>query len=349
MFKSLTIVFILTISACKSEVKKPNLISNPPSVEISTVIEDSISIRALDFENKQYWFAGSKAKYGYINNLTNEVITFQIDSINDLEFRSIAATPNYTYILTAGNPALVYKISQDNNKIQLVYTEEGESVFYDSMKFWNDTEGIALGDPQNGCFSLIKTIDGGKNWQKTNCEAMPKALSGEAAFAASNSNLKIYKNHIWFVTGGKHSRVFHSKNKGQSWKVYTTPVISGKQMTGIYAIDFYDENLGVIIGGDWNNKNSKNKNIAITTDGGKTWQLLSNETGPGYCSDIVFIPETQGQELLAVGSLGIWWSENQGKNWKKLSNEGFYTVEMVNKSDGFLAGHHKISRLKLKR
>ncbi len=349
MFKSLAVVLISTILACKSEVKKPESTSDSLSIEISRILEDSISIRAIDFKNKKYWFAGSNGKYGHINDLTDSVTMHQIEIKNNLEFRSLATTENYTYILTAGNPALIYKIPHKNGVPQLVYSEKGESVFYDSMKFWNDNEGIALGDPQNTCFSIIKTIDGGETWEKLKCEAMPEALPGEAAFAASNSNLKIYKNYVWFVTGGKHSRVFHSENKGQNWKVYNTPIISGQQMTGIYAIDFYDENLGTIIGGDWNNKNFKKNNIAITTDGGIKWQLLSNETGPGYCSDIIFVPETKGQELLAVGSPGIWWSGNQGKNWKKLSDEGFYTVEMISSNEGVLAGHHKVSRFKIKR
>ncbi|PCJ15457.1 MAG: RNA helicase [Gammaproteobacteria bacterium] len=41
-------------------------------------------------------------------------------------------------------------------------------------------------------------------------------------------------------------------------------------------MDFYDENLGVAIGGDYTEPNSTNANKAITKDGGKTWQLLAD-------------------------------------------------------------------------
>lgn len=340
-------ILSLIAFSCKSDLKKQNDKADPPKIEISTVLEDSISIRALDYKNEKYWFAGSNGQYGYINSLNDSVTLFQIEIENNLEFRSIAVTSNYTYILTAGNPALLYKISQENDSTNLVYTERGDSVLFDSMKFWNDDEGIAMGDPQNGCFSIIKTYDAGKSWQKVECENMPKALDGEAAFAASNSNLNMVKNQVWFVTGGKHPRIFHSKDKSLSWKAYDTPITSGGQMTGIYATDFYDKDLGVIIGGDWNNKDVNTKNKALTFDSGKTWQLISEASGPGYCSDVIFIPETQGQELLAVGTPGLWWSGNQGKNWTKLSNEGFYTVNMINATDGYLAGKHKISKFSL--
>jgi photosystem II stability/assembly factor-like uncharacterized protein len=348
--KALSLSFGLILSgSCKSEVDKTKLESSTPTIEIFEVLEDTISIRAMDYHDTKIWYAGSHGKYGSLNIMTDSISEFQIEIENNLEFRSLAITKNFTYILTAGNPALIYKISHKTDSIQLVYTENGEGVFYDSMKFWNDNEGIAMGDPQHGCFSIIKTSDAGKTWQKTKCNQMPTAYEGEAAFAASNSNLSIRGNNVWFVTGGQNSRIFHSKDKGINWKAYNTPIISGEQMTGIYATDFFNEELGVIIGGDWNNKSLKEKNKAITHDGGQTWQLISEGSGPGYCSDIIFIPKTDGQELLAVGSPGIWWSKNEGKSWTKLSNKGFYTVSMINSNDGYLAGNKKLSRFKLSR
>jgi len=42
-------------------------------------------------------------------------------------------------------------------------------------------------------------------------------------------------------------------------------------MTGIFSIDFYDMNLGVAFGGDWDNQSNNFSNKAITKDGGKSW------------------------------------------------------------------------------
>ncbi|WP_411377700.1 hypothetical protein [Flavobacterium psychrophilum] len=65
-----------------------------------------------------------------------------------IEFRSIAQTSKYIFILSVANPALLYRISKNDYKVTLVYQENHEKVFYDSMQFFNDNEGIAIGDPR---------------------------------------------------------------------------------------------------------------------------------------------------------------------------------------------------------
>ena len=339
---------LLTSTACKTNSKatEKEAFKTDVTIEIDQIMTDSISIRALDYLHTDYWYSGSDGQYGRINAATGEVKKFQLTSkeARKMEYRSIAVTEQYTYLLSAGNPALIYKITHATNEVKLVYTELGDQVFYDSMKFWNDQEGIAFGDPIEDCLSIIKTIDGGQTWTKSKCTRLPKFIIGEAAFAASNSNISIYTDNVWLVTGGAAARVLHSKDRGSTWESYDTPIIAGGEMTGIYAIDFIDDQRGILIGGDWNNKEDNAANKAITDDGGKTWKLMDAGSGPGYCGDIVFIPETEGKEILAVGPQGIWWSGTQGNSWKKLSDKGFYTVKMINNKEGFLAGRSKVSK-----
>lgn len=356
MKKLLFIAAIILITACKENAKttinQQIEVENRTNVtiEINEVLTDSISIRALDYGDGNYWFSGSNGQYGRIDSKTKKVeqskVTF--DENENTEYRSIAVTDQYTYILSAGNPALIYKVTHANDEVKLVYTEVEERVFYDSMKFWNDQEGIAFGDPTEDCLSVIKTFDGGETWAKCKCNYLPEFIKGEAAFAASNSNIAIHGDNVWLATGGAAARIFHSKDRGSNWEEYSTPMIAGGEMTGIYAIDFIDDKRGVMIGGDWNNKEDNLYNKAITYDGGKNWKYMSSGNGPGYCSDIIFIPETDGKEILAVGSEGIWWSGNQGESWKKLTNEGFYTVKMIDRKQGYLAGRNKVSSFLLK-
>lgn len=356
MKKILFFTVIILIAACKENLKpaldKQVAIENRTdlSIEINEVLTDSISIRALDYSDGDYWFAGSDGKYGRIDAATNQVETSKVTFKDDekMEYRSIAVTDQYTYILSAGNPALIYKITHANDEVKLVYTEVEERVFYDSMKFWNDQEGIAFGDPTEDCLSVIKTFDGGETWAKCKCNYLPEFIKGEAAFAASNSNIAIYQDNVWLATGGAAARIFHSTDRGSNWQEYATPMIAGGEMTGIYAIDFLDDKRGVMIGGDWNNKKDNLYNKAITYDGGKNWKFMDSGNGPGYSSDIIFIPETNGKEILTVGSEGIWWSGNEGKSWKQLTEKGFYTVKMINRSQGYLAGRNKISSFSLK-
>ncbi|MEZ4971181.1 MAG: hypothetical protein R2814_16250 [Flavobacteriaceae bacterium] len=149
-------------------------------------------------------------------------------------------------MLSIGNPALLYKTG-DKGNMELVYKEEDKGVFYDAMTFWNDREGIAVGDSMNGCLSIIITRDGGHTWKKIPCASLPKSETGEGAFAASNTNIKTLGPKAWIAT--THGNVYSTNDKGGTWEVVKTPIISEKTTQGIFSIDFYDENFGVVFGG----------------------------------------------------------------------------------------------------
>ncbi len=318
------------------------------SVEITPVFIDSLSIRAIaPVDENRVWFAADRGKVGLIDGETPKLAIIKYgDSL--LHFRSIATTKEAVFVLSIANPAVLYKIGFNGSEatnIEEVYNEKGEKVFYDSMKFWNDSEGIAIGDPVADCMSIIITRDGGNSWEKISCENLPKVERGEAAFAASNSNIALFGNHAWVATGGRKSRVMHTTDKGKTWEVFDTPIVQGKAMTGIYSIDFRDENNGVVFGGNWEDKSFNEGNKAITKDGGKTWKLIANGKDPGYRSSVKFVPGTAGQGIVAVGSPGISFSGDGGKTWKELSKEGFFALEFVNDSVAFASGNNRISRL----
>lgn len=317
-------------------------------VQSTVVYQDSVEIRAIATVNDSaVWFAGNNGKVGFIQGTTPKLANITYEGM-PLSFRSIAKTKDAVFILSIANPAVLYKIGFDGNKatyIEDVYIEKGEKVFYNSLKFWNDKEGIAMGDATDGCLSIIITRDGGKSWKKLACDELPPLNEGEVAFAASNSNIAVYKSHTWIVTGGSSSRVFHSPDKGKSWEVFDTPIVSGGEMTGIYAVDFQDAKKGVIIGGDWNHKAANKANKAVTVDGGKTWQLVNDNRNPGYKSSVRFVPNSKGKGLVAVSTSGISYSSDFGATWEEFSKEGFYALEFVNDSIAFASGKNKIARL----
>jgi photosystem II stability/assembly factor-like uncharacterized protein len=79
--------------------------------------------------------------------------------------------------------------------------------------------------------------------------------------------------NIWFATGGRAARVFHSPDRGQTWQVFDTPIIHGPDSAGIFSITFRDPLHGVIAGGDYKHPDQDGPNLAFTNDGGKTWTL----------------------------------------------------------------------------
>jgi photosystem II stability/assembly factor-like uncharacterized protein len=317
------------------------------SVRIDTIFKDKISIRAILIDKNKIWYAADKNRFGSLDlkSKTKFERVIKNDTLK-MEFRSIAQTSSNVFILNVGNPAILYQFSKTSNDKKIAYQESDPKVFYDSMQFWNDNEGIAIGDPISNCLSIIITRDGGNSWQKLSCDKLPKTEEGEAAFAASNTNIIVKNDKTWIVSGGKKSRVFYSPDKGISWKVYPTPIVQGESMTGVFTADFYDEKIGFIAGGNYEKPNQNFSNKAITTNGGKTWKLIAENEGFGYASCIQFIPKSDTKQMVCVGTSGIFYSADKGKTWKKLSDEkDLFTLRFIDEKTAVAAGKNKMVAL----
>ncbi|MFK8161200.1 MAG: WD40/YVTN/BNR-like repeat-containing protein [Lewinella sp.] len=345
--KYLLLALTLSLTTCKST---PPVVELTPTTSIDNIEEFTFasSIRAIQVVNdKTVWWAGSNGLIGHTNNGGQ---SWEIDTLKHqgepLHFRAISVTAPAVFALSIESPALLFKSSDKGRNWGLVYQEEHPAAFYDAMQFWNSEEGIAMGDPTDGCISIIITRDGGDSWQKLPCSQLPAAAEGEAAFAASNSNIALHGDHAWVVTGGAKARILHSSDKGKSWSISQSPIKEGGQMTGIYSVDFWDASRGIIFGGDWNEQSDNRQNKATTTDGGKNWQLTADGAGPGYRSSVKYFPNGRGQAILAVGLPGISLSQDAGKSWRNISSESWYAASFVpGKNACWLAGNKKIGKV----
>ncbi len=328
--------------SCKKEYRPRNIYK----ITIQEFKIDSTSIRAITvIDENIIHFAGSNGKVGFTLDAGKtwniKTIKYQ-DSILS-HFRSIAINGKNIFTLSIENPALLYKNEQ------LVYKEDNEKVFYDSMQFFADGKhGIAVGDPTEDCPSIILTSDGGNSWIKISCDKLPKFEDGEAFFAASNTNIKIIDNTVWIASGGKKARILKSEDTGKTWQIFNTPIIQGNGPQGIYSIDFTDKNNGIAIGGDYSNPEDNCKNKAVTIDGGKTWQIISDNQDPSYKSCVQYVPNTNGKEIFAVGKTGVSFSNDAGLSWKEVSKDSYYAIQFVDKNTAWLSGNNKIGKLVLK-
>ena len=337
----ITILFFL-IACNNNYIPRENI-----TVSINKFDLDSTSIRAIEIVNdSSIVYAGSKGDLGILTSSgkfigTKNIIT---DTIVP-HFRALAYTKTAVFALNVGNPALLYKYK--NNQLEIVYKEENEKVFYDSMQFFDELNGIAIGDPTDTCLSILITRDGGNTWGKIKCEDLPQIEEGEAAFAASNTNIAIVGKNAWIVTGGTKARVFHTSDMGITWSVYNTPITQGKSTTGIYTVDFYNDKQGIICGGDYLDKFGNSANKSITKDGGKTWKIVAENASPKYVSCVQYVPETDGKEIFAVSTNGVFYSKNYGENWKKVSDEGFYSIRLFDRNTAWLSGNNVIAKMKI--
>lgn len=342
--KKVFFIIIILIS-CKSVLKKNA--SAVSSVKIDTLLLDKINIRAISVSENNVFYAADKNRIGSINTSTGKKIALNIkkDSIK-IEFRSCAKTADSFFALSIANPALLYKFSNDLLIKKLVYTEQHENIFYDSMQFYDNLHGIAVGDPIDGRMSIIVTKDGGETWKKNSPENSPNLVDGEAFFAASNTTINLKNGKTWVVSGGKKSRVFYSEDQGITWKIIETPIVQGETMTGIFTADFYNDKIGIVAGGNYEKPTQNFKNKAITINGGTTWKLIGEHEAFGYSSCVQFFPKSEGKRMVSIGLTGLYVSNNFGLNWIKLSDDKtLFTIRFINKNTAIAAGKDKIIRI----
>ena len=337
---------LILLYSCSSDIQLPE------SLQIDNVQMEGLSIRAIQALDEDIcWFSGSNGSFGYT---MDGGLLWSVDSIPEakgMELRSIAVQNDSTvFVMTVGSPALIFRTSSRGKKWTEVYRNESEDVFFDSMKFWDTYQGIAFGDPNNGCFHILTTRDGGNTWQRVSCERLPDYVEGEAAFAASNTNIKCFGQEGWIITGGTASRLLYTADRGSSWSVYPTPIHQGGEMTGGFSMDMWDGKKGVVIGGNWEEPEDNSESLIRTLDGGKNWTLIKGEGTPGYRSCIQYVPGYKGNWLLAIGYPGMDLSADGGESWKHMNDEKWFSFSFSPTGRRcFLAGPGKLGSFSLER
>lgn len=286
---------------------------------------------------KVAWVSGTKGTYG---RTTDAGKTWSVGIVRDaekLDFRDVEAFSESTaYLLSAGpgEDSRIYKTTDGGKSWSLQFKNSEPAAFFDAIAFWDDKNGIALSDPVKGRFLLIVTADGGKSWNRLPEKSLPKTLPNEGAFAASGTCLVTRgEKDVWFVTGGaKSARVFHSRDRGQSWEVSETPTIAGTASAGNFSIAFRDKQHGMVVGGDYRKPNEIGATAAITSDGGKTWTPL-NKRLP-FRSAVAWAKD----RWVVVGTSGSQVSLDNGASWKPLDRENYNSVGFTSGGEGWAVG-----------
>ncbi|MEL6672369.1 MAG: oxidoreductase [Bacteroidota bacterium] len=344
VYAGILLLFIHCRTAAESPEAVPVVFS--PELEVFPVNSSIRAIAAVSAE--EVWYAGNRGQYGYtLDGGKSWVRDSMYWEGKPLEFRALVVKESAVFLLCTKSPALLFRSQDRGASWELVYQESGKGVYYNAMAFWDEREGIAVGDPvKSGCLSVIITRDGGKHWEKLPCTTLPPLVEGEAGFAASNTNIATYQNHAWVATGGQKARVFHSPDRGQNWQSFDTPMAQGGDMTGIFSVSFLNEKEGIMVGGDWEDKARIKGSRAWTQNGGQSWNTLADTVGPAFRSCIQYVPGTQGKELFAVGIPGLSYSEDGGQSWQTFSEESFYTIRMAGEDrSAWMAGRNKVARL----
>ena len=283
------------------------------------------SLRGLSVVDETVaWASGSKGWTARSINGGKTWIWKQILGYENLDFRDIEAfSANRALLLSAGTPAVILLTTDGGSVWKEVYRNDSPEIFLDGMDFWDAERGLIYGDPIKSKLVLLKTSNGGVNWENISQNNTINLMVGEASFAASGTAIRCdSKGNTWIATGGSKSRIFYSSDYGNSWKVNDCPIIQGKSSTGPFSIAFYTKKIGIAVGGDYLIDSSRVNNLILTRNSGKAWLKPFSSTF-GYRSAVEYVSKLR---LIATGPGGTDISNDGGKTWTNLSQIGYHTV-----------------------
>jgi photosystem II stability/assembly factor-like uncharacterized protein len=282
---------------------------------------------------KVAWASGNKGAVLRTDDGGNHWSVLPVPGAEGLDFRDIEATSGRTaYILSIGpgDKSRIYKTADAGTTWVLQFTNPDPKAFYDAIAFWDERNGIAVGDPVDGRFTILRTADSGKTWALTPEADRPRALPGDGMFAASGTCLIVQgRTNAWIGTGGAaQARVLRTTDRGATWSEAATPIVAGTSSAGIFSIAFSDALHGIVVGGDYRKEREPSDNIALTSDGGRTWAAAGGVKLRSFRSGVVFVPGSRGRELVAVGPAGTDRSLDGGRTWSPLGDVGFHAVSV---------------------
>lgn len=274
----------------------------------------SASIRGLSVYKNTIWVSGSAGTIGRSEDKGKTWQWMQVKGFEKTEFRDVEAlNENTAIIMGIASPANILKTNDGGKNWKVVYSNKHPSMFLDAMSFSTKGKGVIIGDPVDGKVFAAKT-NGGDQWTETSEWNLPKAISGEAFFAASGTNVVLSNKKYFLVSGGKVSRLFMNE------KSIKLPLQQGKETTGANSVAVFGKKIAVA-GGDFMQHERTDSVFAISNNKGKTWQLPT--TPPtGYRSCVCFVNK---KTLVACGINGIDISTDGGMNWRNVSRQGFNT------------------------
>lgn len=188
--------------------------------------------------------------------------------------------------------------------------------FFDEQNGWVLCERDRFQLGQNAPSYLMKTTDGGANWDRVEIGPQGSPVVVSMFFGKDKSG--------WVV--GEGGAVYSSED-GNSWRKRTAPTPFA-MMDGAFS----DENNGALVGGGGT--------IMFTEDGGQLWNLSTVFSKSETKLNSVFF--TDRRNGWTVGSQGkIYSTTNGGKSWKPQVSPAaadLYDVHFSSNNDGWAVG-----------
>lgn len=317
-----------------------------PESKIPHLIEQKIGTDALlqaisIVDENTVWLSGHNATFVRTVDGGDSWEVFQHPTGDTLQFRDLYAFDTSRIVLMSaglGSLSRIFSVTDGINWEENFVMQDSLG-FLDCMDFWDDERGIAFGDTIDEYPYILLTSDGGQTWSRAPIDEMPKAGKGEGGFAASGTCVTTGENGLaWIATGASgNARILLTRDYGVTWTSADSPIIKG-DAAGHTSIDFVNENIGFITGGDLSISDEYTHNCAFTSDGGESWTLTStpNTLGAFYGSSSVQLDDQNFTFI--CGPNGLDFTSDFGQSWTTLDTENYWAVSLNKSGVGWVSG-----------
>ncbi len=231
---------------------------------------------------------------GYVFNSTAN----RIFPAYNAPLTGVYAIDNSNAWVTTGNGHLLQTTNGGLNWIDNSYTQITN--FFNGIYFFDENNGIAIGDPQDGQFGAIRTTNGGNNWSQTSTIA---SLGNEGGLVNSHC---ILGDKIWFGTTA--GRVMRGIDFGKKW---TKGVVDVNGT--VLDLAFESTTKGMAI---YNNRSKFGNDVmlATTKDGGLNWDIEElNFTEELGIDPVELIYNQNAEKIFIICENGeVYFTENLG-------------------------------------
>lgn len=348
----LVVAFAVTVSLAQP-VHQPKL---APQTSGTTQLLISVS----PVNDRVVWASGTGGTYVVTTDGGKHWKAAVVPGADALQFRDVyAVSDKIAYLMSIGNNTTdfrIYKTLDGGANWTIEFTNQTVNAFYDCFGFWTPRRGIAHSDSVNGVFPELRTTNG-KTWNSIAAN-MPPALPGEASFAASGTCVTTEgEGNAWVATGGSATaRILATRDGGNTWNAYDTPLVSSPSAGGI-SVAFRDRFHGVVGGGDLAVNTSAD--MATSDDGGRTWTLANKPPVPGsiFClayirgmrhgndegvddeHDHAVVITAETAPNFTSGSAA--WTPDEGRTWFQIPGaSGYWAVAFASPKAGWFVGNN---------
>jgi photosystem II stability/assembly factor-like uncharacterized protein len=222
-----------------------------------------------------------------------------------------------------GRPVIIHTINAGDEWLH--QDAPDINAFLSKIHMRNEMQGFAMGTQYDRSIGLF-TIDGGQNWR---FQSLPDSMIFVDALEFSNDST------AWLGGSSNTEALIYKMVDDSTW--VENFAIETEGFFG--AIDFIDSEYGWAAGSDWTETFGE-PILAMTQDGGDSWEVLDLPVHTGFLTDVTFVNRDTGW---VVGS-----SENElliletmdgGNNWEELDsidqnwlNSG---ISISTREDGF--------------